>query len=772
MGTNGMSPLMLRLLPWNVKLRVADLWAGVQPAMYPSTWKEVELVSIPKEKAQAPTADQLRYLGLEPFGAKYFKAALMSQAPALPPWHVGYAPGGRTSDVVALLRAALFNAAAWTDPQFGCVVLSCDVRRAFDNIEYDVAAQALLGSGVPLDVTELLLTPLLEGRARLRTSSGAPGNAFPMCRGARTGGVESPYLLNCVLAHATKGLARRWRGQETGWGGGFCSSLWWWADNAWILARSVDEASEMFSELTAALRTVRLEWKPSSLEFLVGARAGTAAGSAHSMTVLVGDVEHKVKRVAAMRVLGECLPENGWQTVTIDAALAAAERRWFASLRLWRSKALWRGSKLRQFYTRVVAPLVQESGGWHMATPLARKLVGWERRKLRQLMRFRSRREGEAEGEYAQAYAQALQGELDRQRLPRLIARVARAQVQRAERLNAAQPEAPLAATRAAMRRRRAPDWRIVAAAIRHRDRLNQLHWQRSAPGRPATDWEAGLVRVVGTDWWSQAGDLTADKRRTWEAALLDAWGQPQAARRTRQGAAGMRAASASSRAHAAAAECAFPRGRQGWVVEARTDAQSVASAANGRAKAPSSHSRHAGLEAHAWRSIALHCERAARDGVSWRGADPIAWTPREFNAAADRLAAMAHFGPVDHAEPATRLRSWTLRPSVHARIFSDASLTEYGVTWAALVCIEVGGLWRLAMAAAGRLPPATAVPAAEWHAAAQGWRLESLVRRTASRAEVPPGPSRCTGRPLGPVEVYFFELLVNLAWAPVRAGE
>ena len=76
-------------------------------------------------------------------------AALVAQLPSLPPWHVGYAPGGRMADVVSLVRTALFNAAAWSDPAFGCVVLSCDVRRAFDNVEYDVAAQALLCTGVP-----------------------------------------------------------------------------------------------------------------------------------------------------------------------------------------------------------------------------------------------------------------------------------------------------------------------------------------------------------------------------------------------------------------------------------------------------------------------------------------------------------------------------------------------------------------------------------------------------------------------------------------------
>ena len=57
-GTDGVSPLMLRLTPWSVKMRLAELWSGVRPDTYPDQWKHIELVSIAKEAAQAPTAAQ------------------------------------------------------------------------------------------------------------------------------------------------------------------------------------------------------------------------------------------------------------------------------------------------------------------------------------------------------------------------------------------------------------------------------------------------------------------------------------------------------------------------------------------------------------------------------------------------------------------------------------------------------------------------------------------------------------------------------------------
>ena len=122
----------------------------------------------------------------------------------------------------------------------------------------------------------------------------------------------------------------------------------------------------MFAELSVALYSVRLEWKPSSLEFVVGARAGTAARTQECMHVRVGEATLEVKRTGTMRVLGDFVAEDGGQGPASDAGIAAAERRWFASQRIWRSKVVARGTKLRQFFARVVAPLYscQRAGSW------------------------------------------------------------------------------------------------------------------------------------------------------------------------------------------------------------------------------------------------------------------------------------------------------------------------------------------------------------------------------------------------------------------------
>ena len=65
--------------------------------------------------------------------------------------------------------------------------------------------------------------------------------------------------------------------------------LWWWADNAFILAATVREALGLFAELTVALRAAGLRWKPSSLELCIGGDPRSA-----EVGVKIGDLTYEV----------------------------------------------------------------------------------------------------------------------------------------------------------------------------------------------------------------------------------------------------------------------------------------------------------------------------------------------------------------------------------------------------------------------------------------------------------------------------------------------
>ena len=196
-------------------------------------------------------------------------------------------------------------------------------------------------------------------------------------------------------------------------------------------------------------------------------------------------------------------------------------------------------------------------------------------------------------------------------------------------------------------------------------------------------------------------------------------------------------------------------------MVEACVDAKAVAQASVGCARPPKGDAA-----ALAWRSIILYCASAERAGVRWRGWEPLVWTPRAWNAAADQLAALTRAGPIDFCMEREALNRWGRGGCTRVRLFSDGSKAGPHVTWASLCLVEVNGLWRLAAAKSGRLPADASVPDAEWHGAAQSWQLEARVRAACVGRSTEAAAGHRKGRPLSAVEVYQLELLTNLGWA------
>ena len=247
-----------------------------------------------------------------------------------------------------------------------------------------------------------------------------------------------------------------------------------------------------------------------------------------------------------------------------------------------------------------------------MSALVMQRAAAWESRKLRRLMRFRGPQPQETDEAYARAYQRALREALAAARVERLAHRIARAQVDQAQRLATAVQGSPIAATLWGMHRRRACTWRPVAEGLRGRDRANFLFWQHRRAGRPAPEWEATLVQAVGPDWRAQAGSLTPVGRLRWQAALLTGWSQAAAAHAVERAI----LAPAMDRGPPAQgpqrplcpkrADRVFPAGTF-WTVEARMDASAAVDAVLGCAKAPALGS----AAAQDWARVVRSCSTA-----------------------------------------------------------------------------------------------------------------------------------------------------------------
>lgn len=762
-GTDGVTASMLRALPWAVKRHVAALLDGLTGDELPRSWCEVELVAIGKDKVQAPAARQLRYLGLGTLSQKLFANGVVPGLPPAPPWHVGFVPGHSPHDVVGILRSGIYDAVVWQDPGLALVILSCDVERAFDSIEHDVLAASLLGQGVPPAAAELLMLPLLGGRARIRGGA----DACPTHRGTRTGGVESPYNLNAVLAQATGAVARRWMQEGRGWGGARCSSLWWWADNAFVLAHTVEEAFEMFGALTAALAGVGMRWKAASLELCTAgdtrrAEAGTQVGE---RTTRVGEEDYKFAERRQLRVLGPVLPASARQREEVDLALNAANGRWHARRRYWRSRFLGQHAKLRRFFADVCGALVEQAGGWHLTANLMTAIGEWERGRLRLLIGMRARGEEESSEDYWRAFERRLNETCAQAGVRRLGERIVRAYARRGARMStAAEGSAQAVALATAMRKRQVA-WRQHAPTMLALDPRNAQLWRHKRKGRQPAEWEDAMVRALGEDWVVEARTEPEPDFVTRVTPLLLAVLRMGGARRRearRRTEAQQHAQRPAELAVAPPDARALPLLR--LTIQSSVDARWLAESFCGECRPPRS-----GPLAVLWRR-ALHAADALwQRGFRWGMRGPVQWIPRGLNEAADSLVHVAAQGPVLYQADRAAIAALARRTggTVRLRLFSDGGMAP-GVParWSAVVFFDDGHGLRLAAAAAGWATTCT-VPAAELEGAARAWDLAAWVSAELVGDKGTPLGEGWEGEPLADDACGRIETLGGLAWAP-----
>eukprot|EP00972_Heterocapsa_arctica_P044549 6575652-Heterocapsa_arctica.AAC.1 len=78
----------------------------------------------------------------------------------------------------------------------------------------------------------------------------APTPKFDMTKGGRTGGVETPSLLNILLRKSLRSVATSWISK--GWGFKFdegpCLTHMIWADNLFVLASGPLQLSDMLAD--------------------------------------------------------------------------------------------------------------------------------------------------------------------------------------------------------------------------------------------------------------------------------------------------------------------------------------------------------------------------------------------------------------------------------------------------------------------------------------------------------------------------------------------
>ena len=252
-------PEFIKELPFYARIRILDLFGGrlCRKQVEVESWKVCAPTGLPK-KAGALPLEEIRWIArtscLQKWYLRCSTAMLDKSLPQQAVQTVGFREGFSVATVVETLKQAFFLDDRW---DLGLLCASRDVKQAFDEMEHDMVAEGVYSAGGDLRCGVALIGEMggLKGRATPAEAQTTPD--FPMRKGCRTGGVETPTLLNLLLQKALAPVVKEWT--DRGWGFAFDGELpishLLWADNAFTLAMDMVQLPDMVAMATQAIRT-------------------------------------------------------------------------------------------------------------------------------------------------------------------------------------------------------------------------------------------------------------------------------------------------------------------------------------------------------------------------------------------------------------------------------------------------------------------------------------------------------------------------------------
>ena len=242
--------------------------------------------------------------------------------------------------------------------------LSGDVKQAFDMYSWQLLDKAARQEGQTPELRAASLRELVGSSCKVSLAGHTLEEQFLVQNGGRQGNTNSPADWNRVLEFFLGPVAVSYT--ELGFGiptasPGVRFTHTAFADNIWWIASSLKMLLSMFVMASRALWAERLDWKPSSLELLIGcetswsAEAGAAldfswffldvsgartvcAVAARTCVLTVDDRDLAISLVPKMKALGTWLTPDGEQDETLAHRALCASRAVVAQRRHYRSR--------------------------------------------------------------------------------------------------------------------------------------------------------------------------------------------------------------------------------------------------------------------------------------------------------------------------------------------------------------------------------------------------------------------------------------------------
>lgn len=358
-------------------------------------WNTAEIVFLRKFATATRMLDMRGISLLHPASKQYMSGLVdLTRAELLPKcrarWehHLVYGfEKHRTAEEVVTALAEVARRTSEGDRHRGIVIMSLDIKAAFDEAHPGVLDEALkYWRASPR--TRLAWLRRLQGLSAIGEVAGVQGSKVEFSRAIRQGCTASPFARNLIARYLMDPLLYEWDRRNMGLPLplGIRLTRMWWADNLYIVSKSTDEAAEMFSMVTLALRACRLQWKRSAMEFL---QVPAPPGEKDLLVEVPGEPPFRLQYRPRLNVLGVDI--GAGQEVPMEGRIAAAEKAFWKLKQVLTCPGVPERDRMKTYADRAQAVLLYGSLAWVTSQTAVRRLHAWEGRMLRSVHRCRKR---------------------------------------------------------------------------------------------------------------------------------------------------------------------------------------------------------------------------------------------------------------------------------------------------------------------------------------------------------------------------------------------
>jgi ribonuclease HI/exonuclease III len=366
-------------------------------------WRDVLLHLIPK--VQNPSEiGHWRPISLCSVLQKLFLsvvAAVIDFHEVLDPLQRGFRPGGQTMEVGEALRTLAKKCVEWGQPLY---LLKADIARAFDNICHGALEGAMREQGIPAKLRHAVFQEL-DCEMLLSCQSTIWRGDIRPSKGGRQGGSETPTLWNILLSSALKRARTRWHQEGLGWRfvasdiytpyiqqligdeqrlGSAEDPLWVpylaWADDLVLVAKSEHEILRLWVILSDEISSLRLAWKPGSLELYSPGRAD--ANHLPNLSWKHGESTFEVKQVAKICILGILLSENASDLAACKYRISQGWTHFMSRRKILCNRLVPLHLRWARLQETVMRTVLYGAGGWSMTEQISCELQTFERKVL------------------------------------------------------------------------------------------------------------------------------------------------------------------------------------------------------------------------------------------------------------------------------------------------------------------------------------------------------------------------------------------------------